>query len=204
MVFVGLILMLGLWQIVTLIMEYHPIKNYPAKGTHIVVLGDSLSVGIGTSRPERGFVPMLSARLGVPIVNKGVSGDGTRDAKLRLEKDVLAENPDMVIILLGGNDNLKKIPREETFENLRTMITEIQSRGSIVVLLGVRGGFLTDHFANDFASLAKETGSLYIPDVLEGIIGNPALLSDEVHPNDRGYEKMVDKVAPSVLGLLPE
>ncbi|MFL0063206.1 SGNH/GDSL hydrolase family protein [Tenacibaculum maritimum] len=38
------------------------------------------------------------------IINSGVSGDTTNDAKIRFEKDVLHHNPDLVIIQFGAND----------------------------------------------------------------------------------------------------
>ncbi|OGZ05655.1 MAG: hypothetical protein A2845_04845 [Candidatus Lloydbacteria bacterium RIFCSPHIGHO2_01_FULL_49_22] len=196
------IIFLGMWQIASLVLEHHPIKNYPPKGEHIVAFGDSLIVGIGAGSREKGFIPMLAKRLNITIINKGVSGDTTYDALFRLSKDVLDEKPDIVILLLGGNDILKQVPKEETFVNLHSIITRIQSRGAIVLLLGIRGGLLTDQYDDDFATLAKATGSLYVPNVLLGLIGNSALMSDEVHPNDKGYERIVDRVAPVLEGLI--
>ena len=40
----------------------------------------------------------------VNVINSGVSGDTTMDAKIRFERDVLDHNPDLVIIQLGVND----------------------------------------------------------------------------------------------------
>lgn len=196
------ILLWGMWQIGLAIFTNHPIKNYPPKGTHIIALGDSLIVGVGAENPEKGFIPVLAKRLNITIINKGISGDTTHDALLRLSKDVLDEKPDIVILLVGGNDILKQVPKEETFVNLRSIIARIQSRGAIVLLLGIRGGLLTDQYDDDFAALAKATGSLYVPNVLLGLIGNNALMSDEIHPNDRGYERIVDRVAPVLEGLI--
>ena len=198
----AVILLWSIWQITSAVLTNHPITNYPPKGHRVVALGDSLIVGIGAGSPEGGFIPVLEKRLDTAIVNKGVSGDTTRDGLMRLENDVLNENPDIVIVLLGGNDYLRQIPEEETFANLRTIISQTQSHGAVVMLLGVHGGLLVDHFDDNFAALAKETGSLFVPNVLDGIIDNKTLMSDEIHPNDRGYEKIVDKIAPSLLGLI--
>jgi lysophospholipase L1-like esterase len=38
--------------------------------------------------------------------------------------------------------------------------------------------------------------------VLEGIIGNPALLSDAIHPNDAGYALMADRIEPALRQVL--
>jgi acyl-CoA thioesterase I len=178
------------------------VVNFPPKGARIIALGDSLTVGVGASTPERGFVPALERRIERTIENRGVNGDTTRDALLRLQKDALDAKPDIAIVLLGGNDYLKRVPEIETFQNLRSIITQLQSRGAVVLLVGIRGGLLADHFDDNFETLAEETGVLFVPNILDGIIGDPALMADEIHPNDRGYEKMVDRVAPHILMML--
>lgn len=202
LVFIALILLGALWQIITLFADNYPLTNYPPRGTAIVALGDSLTVGVGASSPEHGYIPILAKRLNINIINKGVSGDTTADAMKRLDNDVLGEHPNIVLILLGGNDYLKQVPQEETFRNLRTIITRIQHSGATVLLVGVRGGLFHDKFDPDFQKLAKDTGSLFVPNILEGIIGEPALMSDDVHPNDAGYLKMADKIAPTLEGLV--
>lgn len=202
LVIVALILVGAVWQIATLILDNRPITNYPPKGSNIIALGDSLTVGVGASAPEFGFIPILAKRLNVHIENKGVSGNTSLDGIQRLERDVLNNKPDIVILLLGGNDYLRQVPQQDTFSNLRSIITTIQSQGAVVLLLGVRGGLLGDHFEENFEALAKETGSVYVPNVLEGIVGVQSLMSDEIHPNNAGYLKIADKVAPSLLGLV--
>ena len=109
-------------------------------------------VGVGASVPEKGFIPLLAERAGTPIINKSVSGNTTADGLMRLDADVMSEKPDVVLLLLGGNDYLKKIPKAETFANLRTIITKLQSEGAVVILLGIRGGLLNDHFSGEYNS----------------------------------------------------
>ena len=116
---------------------------------------------------------------------------------------MLDQKPDIVIILLGGNDYLRRVPDTQTFDNLLMIIRQVQSGGAVVLLLGVRGGLLTDHWDTNFEMLAKATGSAYVPNVLDGIFGDPKLMSDQIHPNDRGYEKIADKVAPALLRIIP-
>lgn len=195
-VILGLILLGAMWQIILLFMNGQRITNYPPKGTHIVMVGDSLGAGVGASTPEHGLVPVLERRLSVKIENMSVSGDTTHDALMRIPA-VIAKKPDILILELGGNDALKHVSRDETFANLRTMIGRVQHEGAVVILLGVRSGLIDDG-EEQFASLAKETGTFYVRDILEGILGDPTLLADEVHPNDRGYEKIVDRIAPTL------
>lgn len=193
-----LILGAGLWQVTTLLAGRHPITNYPPKNTKVLALGGSLTVGTGASDKEYGFIPVLSKRLNTSIINKGVSGDTTVDALARLDTDVLSEDPGIVIIFLGANDQTKKIPNEETLANLETIITRCESHGATVLLLGYTARF--DGLLND---LANKIGAIYVPSVLEGIIEDPALMSsDGIHPNDAGYLKIADKVAPMLDGLI--
>ena len=145
------------------------------------------------STAGKDFVSDLSSKIGKPIINLGISGETSRQGLLRIDK-VTREDPGTVIILFGGNDYLKKVPQDETFKNLRQIISEFQSRGSMVVLLGIRGGMLTDKFYSSFKKLADEMGVIYAPDVLSGLITNSKYMSDPVHPNDLGYEKISERV----------
>lgn len=118
-----------------------PITNYPSSGTDIIAFGDSLIEGKGASSEENSFVALLSKKIGQPIVNLGHSGDTTADGVGRINQ-LDAYKPKVVLLLLGGNDHLKKVPISETRRNLATLIQNIQERGAIVLLLGVRGGLV--------------------------------------------------------------
>jgi len=178
------------------------ITNYSADGTTIVAFGDSLIEGVGATAGND-LVSVLSSRLGEPIVNLGVAGDTTADALLRLDQ-VLDQDPKVVIVLLGGNDYLQQISQEETFANLDQIVGTIHGSGAMVMLLGVRGGLLRDGYKSEFESLAQSRGTAYVPNVLDGLFGNPALMSDTVHPNDAGYKVIADRVLPVLEPLLVE
>lgn len=184
--------------------EERVIKNYPSNGTGVIAFGDSLIVGVGSTH-KTGFVGLLQNLIKEPIRNYGRSGDTTAQGKERLP-EMLAENPHpkVVIVLLGGNDYLRRVPSSETFANLRSIITDIQRTGAVVLLLGVRGGIVGDAFEEKFELLAEETGSAYVSDVLEGLYGREAYMSDTVHPNDAGYSKITTRVYPVLKKLLEE
>lgn len=170
------------------------ITNYPSKNSTIVAFGDSLIAGVGASAGND-LVTLLSSEIGRPIVNFGKSGDTTSSAKERIGL-VLDQKPKVTIILLGGNDFLRKVPQEETFRNLKEMIVRIQETGSIVVVLGVRSGLIGGSTNEKYEDLAKETGSLYVEDVLKGLIARQEYMHDAIHPNDAGYRKIAERVLP--------
>ena len=173
-----------------------PITNARPSGTNVIAFGDSLTEGYRLEKGE-GWPEQLSAIVGRPILNRGVSGNTTGDALARLERDVLAEDPRIVLVCLGGNDMLRRLPAEEQFANLRAIVRAIQDKGALVVLIGTEGfKILSDvDYGDRYEALARETGAVYVPDLMEGVLGDPALMLDRIHPNKRGYEKIARRIA---------
>jgi lysophospholipase L1-like esterase len=165
-----------------------------------VAFGDSLVQGVGASE-RHDFVSLLSERIGQPIINLGMSGNTTGDALARLP-GVLALDPKIVIVLLGGNDFLRKVPIDTTFANLDTIVDAIHERGAAVLLLGVRGGLLYDSYDERFKDFARDHRTGFVPNVLQGLLGNSKLMSDGIHPNDIGYRLIADKVEPVLKKML--
>jgi len=176
------------------------VTNQVSSGTTIVAVGDSLVAGVGATQGND-FVSVLSKRIAEPIVNLGRSGDTTEDVLLRMD-EVLEQDPKVVLVLVGGNDYLKNIPRVETFANLEQIIQTIQDSGSAVLLLGVRGGILRDEYKSEFSALADKYNTGYVSNVLEDTLGRRELMSDLIHPNDAGYKIIADRVQPELELLL--
>ncbi len=170
------------------------------KNNTIVAFGDSLVVGYGATEGND-FVSVLSASLGVPIENFGKNGDTSGDALARIDT-VLARDPGLVILLVGGNDFLKKVPIETTEENIRSIASQFEANGTVVVLVGVRGGLLSDPFAPMYASIAKDYDLSYIPNILSGLLGNSAYMSDAIHPNDAGYTRIAERLAEAIAPIV--
>jgi lysophospholipase L1-like esterase len=148
--------------------------------------------GVGSAQGG-GFVSMLEKKLGRSIINLGVPGNTTADGLARLQS-VRDIKPRAVIVLLGGNDTLRRVPKEETFTNLERIVRTLQSDGAMVILLGVRGGVLNDPYKAEFEALAKRTQALYIENVLAGLLGRGEYMFDAIHPNDAGYSIIADRV----------
>jgi len=161
-------------------------------GASIVAFGDSLIAGNGASK-DNDLVSLLSQSLHEPIINLGVPGDTSALGLARIDT-VLAQKPKLVFVLFGGNDFLKKVPIDTTFQNLEQIILQLQNANATVVLLGIQGGVLNDPFEKRFKQLAKKYNVVYVPNVLKNIIGHKNLMSDSIHPNDQGYKLMAEKI----------
>lgn len=165
----------------------------------VVVLGDSITEGLGVE-VEENYVQLLRDEFGwAKIRNAGVRGDETADALARLDTDVLAYDPDIVVVFLGGNDYIHRIDPEITFTNLRAIIQRLQEEDIDVLLLGVQGGVWTDLYAPYFQGLAEETEVEFVPNVLDEVMGHFRHMKDPLHPNALGHKMMFERIAP-VLG----
>ena len=171
-----------------------PTPLYPQNGTSIVVFGDSLAAGKGAG-DGNDIAAQLSRAIDRPVINLGVSGDTTADGLERLD-ELLATDPRVVIIILGGNDTLKRIPIEQTFANLEKLIIMIQRTGAAVILVGEPGGLYGSRYADEYERLAETYRTFYVPNILSGLIGYPEYMSDYVHPNDAGYKIASEKILP--------
>jgi lysophospholipase L1-like esterase len=127
------------------------------------------------------------------IINAGVPGDTTAMALARMEKDVLSKSPRMVLITLGGNDLKNRISKETAYQNLKSIIVSIQNRGALVIVGGISIPFWGRGFGKMYDNVCKETQALLIPNIFDGIIGDKSLMSDPIHPNDRGYALVAQK-----------
>ncbi len=200
MIFLVIILGLILFWVSLSIFQKPTIRNLDSNGTTIVAFGDSLVYGVGATHGND-FVSILSKRIGQSIINLGINGDTTASGLARIDI-ALEKYPRLVIILLGGNDYLQKIPPEQTFSNLELIIDKIHQSGSAVLLLGVRGGLLRDRYDARFRDIAKKHQTGFVSSVLDNLIGNDKFMSDTIHPNDAGYIKIADKVEPVLKKIL--
>jgi len=96
--------------------NFDKIRNIDSAGETIICFGDSLTEGVGGAEGED-YPTVLSRLLALPVVNAGRRGNTTAQALQRLANAVLDKNPRLVIILLGGNDFLRQLPRPDDFSS---------------------------------------------------------------------------------------
>jgi lysophospholipase L1-like esterase len=183
--------------------DYGKVRNLRSAGEAIICFGDSLTEGVGADAGED-YPSVLSRKLNFPVVNAGQRGDTTAQALERLSDSVLRKNPRLVIVLLGGNDYLRQLPRSESKKNLAEIVRRIQQQGAMVAIAGIKLGLFTDEFAPIYEDTAKELGALYIAQVMKGILSDATLKSDPIHPNRAGYSLIAERIAEKVRPLLRE
>lgn len=179
------------------------VTNLDSRGTSVIAFGDSLTAGFGAAKGED-YPSKLSSVIGAPIINAGRSGDTTESALRRLEDDVLARDPRIVIVGLGGNDVLRRVPMSDTKNNLEAIVRRIQGAGAMVVLLGFEFPTFGADYGGLYEEIADENGCLLVPDVLDDILTDRTMKSDEIHPNAAGYDLMARRVSGPLQKLLAE
>lgn len=179
----------------------------------VVFLGDSLTAGYGLAESQA-FPALIERELAAEgvaarVVNAGVSGDTTAGALARLDW-VLSQEPDVVVVGLGGNDGLRGLDLAATEENLRRIVERSRETGARVVLLGMRippnyGLDYAGRFRDMYEEVADDLDVALVPFLLEGVAAKPALnLPDRIHPNARGHEVLAETVYPYVEEELEE
>jgi len=169
------------------------IKNTDSKGENIICFGDSLTFGYGV-KPQEDYPSILKKMVQMPVINAGVDGDTSFDALKRIKKDVLDNRPFLVLIEFCGNDFLKGVPEDKTVENIREIILQVQQAKAIAVIVDISAGMFLKNYRYRLSKLAKETGAVFVPGVLSGIITNPCMKSDFLHPNSQGYVIIAERV----------
>ena len=169
------------------------IKNIDSRGKNIVCFGDSITFGYG-AEPGGDYPSALTKMTSIPVINAGIDGDTSTEAIKRIKSDVLDRDPLLVIVEFGGNDFLRKIPQEETLNNVREIIDKIQAQGAMVAVADISTAMILKEYHSAFYNLAREKGTIFIPRILSGIITNPRLKSDFIHPNADGYNVIAQRI----------
>jgi len=160
-------------------------KQFKPVGETIICFGDSLTYGTGAAQ-GMDYPAQLAGMIGLPVINAGVPGYTTARALARID-DVMAKKPRIVLLTLGGNDLKNRVPKDTAFSNLKTIVETIQATGALVVIGDIEIPFYGRGFGKGYQDLAVETGAILVPNVFEGIMGHRDLMSDPIHPNDKGY-----------------
>ena len=188
----------------------------------LIFLGDSVTdcgrSPDGELNLGSGYVNLFSSMFriaypetGVRFINRGVSGDQTRQVLARLERDVLSIHPDVVTLLIGVNDvwrffdrpfAYQGVPAEEYRDNLKKIIEPILAGGAKMLVMTP---YMIDRSPYEpmrtkmleYAAICKDTAQTYGVEVLElqpvfenllakGITSYE-LSGDRIHPSQKGH-----------------
>jgi len=167
-------------------------------GTMVLALGDSLTAGYGLTTGQA-WPALLAEKTGWQVVNGGVSGDKTGDALARLPALLDEHAPKLVLVTLGGNDMLRKLPEEQTRGNLARILELIRSRNAQPVLLATPkpsvAGVVFQSLSPPpfYAEIAKERKVPLIADAIPDVLSDPDLKLDQLHPNAEGHQVLAGK-----------
>ena len=174
----------------------------------IVAIGSSSTAGAGASSPALTYPARLEAelreqmpRISVTVVNRGVNGEESRDMLERFERDVFAENPDMVIWQVGSNSVLRDRPLSEAPVPLNEGLRLLREHNVDVVLMNPQYApkVFTKHDVEGMVDLialtAKEKSVNLFQrfavmrywQLTEGFPFSTFLAFDELHLNDWSY-----------------
>jgi acyl-CoA thioesterase-1 len=178
-----------------------------AKPVKMVVLGDSLSAGLGLSAsaafPVRLQNALKTNGIAVDIINAGVSGDTSSGGRDRLDWSV-PEGTEAVILELGANDALRGIDPAVTRAALTDILSRLKARKIAVLLCGMYappnyGSDYSARFNAIYPELAKSFGVSLYPFFLEGVATDARLnQADGLHPTAAGVDVIVKNILPTV------
>jgi acyl-CoA thioesterase I len=170
--------------------------SLPQLGPQDVILafGDSLTHGTGAGQDEA--YPAILARLtGRNVINAGVPGDTTAGGLERLPDLLQEHRPRLVLLCLGGNDMLRKQPRETTESNLRQLVQAIRASGAEVVLIAVPEPRLFGGAPDFYERIAEDMQLPLEADIFNDVLKDNRLKSDPIHANAAGYRVVAERLA---------
>jgi acyl-CoA thioesterase-1 len=181
------------------------------KPVKLVVLGDSLSAGLGLSAadafPAKLQKALRDKGIAVDIGNAGVSGDTASGGRDRLDWSV-PEGTQGVILELGANDALRGTDPSLTRAALSDILTRLKARGVPVFLCGMLappnyGKDYADRFDAIYPDLSKSFGVPLYPFFLDGVAADAKLnQADGIHPTSAGVDIIVKNIMPTVEAFL--
>lgn len=175
----------------------------------IVAVGDSLTAGLGVDEDQT-YPAQLARKLMADgyhfdVINAGVSGETSSGVRERIQWVLSSLKPDIVILETGANDGLRGQDPGLLKKNLEELLAQLKARNIVVVLAGMRlppnlGTAYTQAFGSVYPQVAEAHDVIFMPFFLESVAGRPRFnQTDKLHPNARGYERIVEDLYPHVL-----
>lgn len=172
-----------------------PIRGRPVPaGARVLALGDSLTFGTGTT-PDNAYPAVLAGLTGWEVINGGVPGDTSAQALQRLPRLLQEHAPALVLVGIGGNDLLRRLPEDALRANLRQTVALCQAAGAQVLLIAVPRPTLAARLTeslDDHLLYGEVSEALKVPLHRRGwseVLQDASLRSDAIHANAQGYRQ---------------
>ena len=177
---------------------------YSEKAKSLLILGDSISAGYGMSK-EKQWSEVLKEKLNqekisLKIINASVSGETTGGGLVRSDKLLQNNMPSYLLIELGGNDALRGYPPQTVKSNLLEIINLGKTYGSKSIIMQIRippnyGNRYRNEFESIYTEIAEETGSLYMPFILNNIaLEKNLMMADGIHPTEEAQPLIAEEI----------
>lgn len=182
------------------------------KRPKIVAFGDSLTAGFGLLEKES-YPYLLQQKLDADgyvyeVVNAGVSGDTSIGGLERVDWILEQENVQILILELGANDLLRRMPVAKMKQNLAKIIEKAQKKNVKILLCGMLappsvGSEYQREYQAVFPDLATEKKVDFLPFLLENVALNKDLnQADGIHPNAKGSVIMTENIYKALKPML--
>ena len=164
------------------------------KNAKVMAFGDSITRGYGVPF-DASYPAQLAKMTGLQIINMGQDRDRAIWAVSRFENAVARERPDLVILCIGGNDILRKVPAEQIETGIRKMLDFAKAKRVPVIIIGMPRRLPVPLSHPLYAKLADEYGLWLEDNATKTYLFNDEYKSDLIHPNEAGYRLMAEAVA---------
>jgi lysophospholipase L1-like esterase len=196
----------GLLLIGVLIVLFASPPREDTRGSRVAFYGDSYTLGTGASDVEKRWSTIICHDRGWDEFNPSENGLGFvnhRDAFADLPDLVIADQPDIVFIAMGLNDNFSfdRYP-SEIKAAITADFTKLKKALPDARFIVVEPFWYTDERPESVATIigwvkdaAVAIDADYIPGASHWIEGHPEwMASDGLHPNDDGYAEMARRM----------
>ena len=175
------------------------------RGATVLALGDSLTYGTGAT-PDTSYPAVLAGLTGWDVRNAGVPGDTSAQALARQPALLAEHRPQLVIVSIGGNDFLRKLPEADTRAHVHAICKQALESGAQVLLVAVPRasvaaalGQLTDHAL--YAEVATDLKIALQREAWAEVLAQPELRADPVHANASGYAQFARRLQTTALAV---
>lgn len=106
-------------------------------GGQILILGDSLAYGVGTSSPEKSFAGLISDRYpDYKIINNSEIGIKLDNFHEKVKQEVIDSSYDQIYLIIGGNDLLRyQTDLNSSIESLELTINFLANKSDHIFLI---------------------------------------------------------------------